>query len=97
MILLKWACFGSYIPWNCVFALLLTSPQTVVQEEDTQLLTEPIIAPVKKHKFAHTEQELPTTTYKMEYLADLMDNAELIRNVAIAGHLDCGKVRELRM
>ncbi|XP_064401615.1 116 kDa U5 small nuclear ribonucleoprotein component-like isoform X2 [Halichondria panicea] len=66
--------------------------ETVVQEEDTQPLTEPIIAPVKKHKFAHTEQELPTTTYEMEYLADLMDNAELIRNVAIAGHLHCGKV-----
>ena len=66
----------------------------MVQEEDTQPLTEPIIAPVKKHKFAHTEQELPTTTYEMEYLADLMDNAELIRNVAIAGHLHCGKVRE---
>ncbi len=53
-----------------------------------------IIAPVKKHKLAHTEQELPTTTYEMEYLADLMDNAELIRNVAIAGHLHCGKVRD---
>lgn len=26
------------------------------------------------------------------YLADLMDSAELIRNVAIAGHLHCGKV-----
>ncbi len=48
-----------------------------------------IIAPVK---LGHTEQELPTTTYEMEYLADLMDNAELIRNVAIAGHLHCGKV-----
>ncbi len=47
-----------------------------------------IIAPVK---LAHTEQELPTTTYEMEYLADLMDNAELIRNVAIAGHLHCGR------
>ncbi len=55
-------------------------------------MTEPIIAPVKKHKFAHTEQELPATTYEMEYLADLMDNAELIRNVAIAGHLHSGKV-----
>ena len=71
----------------------LTPSQTVVQEEDTQPLTEPIIAPVKKHKFAHTEQELPSTTYEVEYLADIMDNAELIRNVAIAGHLHSGKVR----
>ncbi len=66
----------------------------MVQEEDTQPLSEPIIAPVKKHKFAHSEKELPATTYEMEYLADLMDNAELIRNVAIAGHLHSGKVRD---
>ena len=26
------------------------------------------------------------------YLADLMDSAELIRNVALVGHLHCGKV-----
>ena len=66
--------------------------QTIVQEEDTQPLTEPIIAPVKKNKFSHVEQELPATSYEVEYLADLMDNAELVRNVAIAGQLHCGKV-----
>ena len=31
------------------------------------------------------------------YLADLMDSAELIRNVAIAGHLHCGKVCRVRV
>lgn len=65
--------------------------ETIVQEEDTQPLTEPIIAPVKKHKFSLREQELPKTSYEIEYLADLMDNARLIRNVAIAGHLHNGK------
>jgi len=65
--------------------------ETVVQEEDTQPLTEPIIAPVKKHKFSIQEQELPSTVYEIEYLADLMDSAELIRNVALVGHLHCGK------
>lgn len=40
--------------------------QTLVQEEDTQPLTEPIIAPVKKKKFAMAEQDLPITTYDME-------------------------------
>lgn len=37
------------------------------------------------------EQELPETTYDMEFLADLMDSAELIRSVALTGHLHHGK------
>ena len=37
------------------------------------------------------EQELPETTYNMEFLADLMDSAELIRSVALVGHLHHGK------
>jgi len=87
--------------------------ETLVQEEDAQPLTEPIIAPVKKRKFQVTfnrkiyiycatiqlsscnpqiaEQELPETTYNMEFLADLMDSAELIRSVALVGHLHHGK------
>jgi len=69
------------------------SIQTVVQEEDTQPLSEPIIAPVKKLKFSYVEQDLPITEYDMEYLADLMDNTSLIRNVALCGQLHCGKVK----
>ena len=37
--------------------------ETLVQEEDAQPLTEPIIAPVKKNKFQYVEQDLPATTY----------------------------------
>ncbi|KAK2570008.1 116 kDa U5 small nuclear ribonucleoprotein component [Acropora cervicornis] len=65
--------------------------ETIVQEEDTQPLTEPIIKPVAKKKFFHAEQDLPATNYDVEYLADLMDNSELIRNIALAGHLHTGK------
>ncbi|XP_038044733.1 116 kDa U5 small nuclear ribonucleoprotein component-like [Patiria miniata] len=65
--------------------------ETIIHEEDTQPLTDPIIAPVKQKKFKMTEQELPVTTYDMEFLADMMDNAELIRNVTFAGHLHNGK------
>jgi len=65
--------------------------ETLVQEEDAQPLTEPIIAPVKRKKFQIAEQELPETTYDMEFLADLMDSAELIRTVALVGHLHHGK------
>ena len=55
--------------------------ETIVHEEDTQPLTKPIIEPVKKNKFEHVEQDLPATTYPIEFLADLMDNANLIRQV----------------
>jgi len=65
--------------------------ETIVHEEDTQPLTKPIIEPVRRNKFEHVEQELPTTTYQMEFLADLMDNGNLVRNIAMVGHLHHGK------
>ncbi|XP_059478720.1 116 kDa U5 small nuclear ribonucleoprotein component [Neocloeon triangulifer] len=65
--------------------------ETIVQEEDTQALDKPLIEPVKKHKFQVKQQDLPDTIYNMEFLADLMDTAPLIRNVAIVGNLHHGK------
>eukprot|EP00116_Pleurobrachia_bachei_P005839 sb/3466101/ len=65
--------------------------ETMVQEEDTQPLTQPIIEPVKTKKFVHFEQDLPETVYSYEYLADMMDVPSLIRNVAFVGHLHHGK------
>ncbi|KAG2460705.1 U5S1 protein, partial [Polypterus senegalus] len=65
--------------------------ETIVQEEDTQPLTEPIIKPVRTKKFTLMEQELPATVYEMEFLADLMDSPELIRNITLCGHLHHGK------
>ncbi|ESO05879.1 hypothetical protein HELRODRAFT_105890 [Helobdella robusta] len=65
--------------------------ETIVQEEDAQPLTEPIIAPIKRRKFAIAEVDVPETTYDLEFLADIMDNANLIRNIALVGHLHHGK------
>lgn len=65
--------------------------ETIVQEEDAQPLTEPIIKPVAQRKFQSVEHNLPETVYKKEYLADLMDCPHIMRNVAIAGHLHHGK------
>lgn len=65
--------------------------ETIVHEEDTQALAQPIIAPVKKTKFSVVEQNIPETTYDLEFLADLMDTPELVRNIAICGHLHHGK------
>uniref|UniRef100_A0A0N5AJ61 Tr-type G domain-containing protein n=1 Tax=Syphacia muris TaxID=451379 RepID=A0A0N5AJ61_9BILA len=65
--------------------------ETIVQEEDAQLLTEPIVKPVKQRKFKAVEHELPETVYNKEFLADLMDCPHLMRNITIAGHLHHGK------
>jgi 116 kDa U5 small nuclear ribonucleoprotein component len=77
--------------------------ETMVQEEDMQPLSVPIIKPVEKKKFQVQERrgvngmredgdgEMPTTTYSKEFLADLMAFPEGIRNIAIAGHLHHGK------
>lgn len=65
--------------------------ETIVQEEDNQPLTIPLVAPVKSKKFQVKQQQLPDTTYEMEFLADMMDNPALIRNVALIGHLHHGK------
>lgn len=65
--------------------------ETIVHEEDAQPLSEPIIEPVKRRKFALAEIDLPETTYDLEFLADIMDNPHLIRNVALVGHLHHGK------
>uniref|UniRef100_A0A5S6QJ46 Tr-type G domain-containing protein n=1 Tax=Trichuris muris TaxID=70415 RepID=A0A5S6QJ46_TRIMR len=65
--------------------------ETVVQEEDTQPLTEPIVQPIRPKKFQSMEHNLPDTVYSKEYMADMMDCTTLIRNVALAGHLHHGK------
>ncbi|XP_044763809.1 116 kDa U5 small nuclear ribonucleoprotein component [Coccinella septempunctata] len=65
--------------------------ETIVQEEDTQALDVPLVEPVKKKKFHLKEQDVPETTYNMEFLTDVMDNTSLIRNVALIGHLHHGK------
>lgn len=68
--------------------------ETIVHEEDAQPLTEPIIAPVKRSRFSVVEQDIPETTYELEFLADLMDTPELIRNVTLCGHLHHGILKK---
>lgn len=51
----------------------------------------PIVAPVKQKKVEVEEREALATFYGPESLAMLMTNPELIRNVAIVGHLHHGK------
>lgn len=68
-----------------------------MQEEDTQPLSEPIIAPVKEKKFAVQEAELPPVYYSREFMTDLLNFPDQIRNIAIAGHLHHGKTAFMDM
>ncbi|ETO11090.1 U5 snRNP-specific protein [Reticulomyxa filosa] len=61
--------------------------ETVVHEEDTQPLEQPIIAPIKHKCFQLIETSLPKTTFSYKFLAGLMDMPALIRNVALVGYV----------
>ena len=65
--------------------------ETRVEEEDAQPLTQPIIAPVEQKKFNIEEADLPPVFYDREFMTDLMNFPEQIRNIAFAGHLHHGK------
>ena len=71
--------------------------ETLVQEEDAQPLTEPIIAPIVQKKFTVQEADLPPVQFTWEFLTDLMSFPDQIRNVALAGHLHHGKTAFLDM
>ena len=65
--------------------------ETMVQEEDAQPLTQPIIAPIQQKKFAIQEADLPPVHFSRDFMTDLMNFPEQIRNIAFAGHLHHGK------
>ncbi|CAI6090378.1 unnamed protein product [Clonostachys chloroleuca] len=65
--------------------------ETRVEEEDAQPLTQPIIAPVEQKKFNIEEADLPPVFFEREFMTDLMNLPEQIRNIAFAGHLHHGK------
>ncbi|CAK7263464.1 hypothetical protein SEPCBS57363_000572 [Sporothrix epigloea] len=65
--------------------------EALVQEEDAQPLSEPIVAPVEQKKFAVEEAGLPPVFFDRGFMTDLMKFPEQIRNVAFAGHLHHGK------
>lgn len=74
-----------------------TEVETLVQEEDTQALSEPIIKPVQQKKFAIQEADLPPVFYSREFMTDLLNYPDQIRNIAFAGHLHHGKTALMDM
>lgn len=87
--------------------------ETLVQEEDAQPLTEPIIAPIKVRKWTVEEKDMPQTRFDKRYapqeklrrpysqiysfLLNMMSFPEMIRNVAVVGHLHHGKTALMDM
>ena len=68
-----------------------------IEEEDTQPLEVPIIAPLKERCFELIEESLPSTTFNWSFLTSLMDSTSLIRNIGFLGHLHHGKTSFLSM
>ncbi|KAK4097917.1 P-loop containing nucleoside triphosphate hydrolase protein [Parathielavia hyrcaniae] len=71
--------------------------ETMVQEEDAQPLTQPIIAPIEQKKFSIEEADLPPVYFDRGFMTDLMNFPNQIRNVALAGHLHHGKTAFMDM
>ncbi|KAI9680998.1 MAG: hypothetical protein M1829_001078 [Trizodia sp. TS-e1964] len=71
--------------------------ETLVQEEDAQPLTQPIIAPIQKKKFTIQEADLPNVFFSRTFMTDLMNFPDQVRNIALAGHLHHGKTALMDM
>ncbi|KAI0383439.1 P-loop containing nucleoside triphosphate hydrolase protein [Hypomontagnella monticulosa] len=71
--------------------------ETLVQEEDAQPLSQPIIAPVDVKKFSIEEADLPPVHFDRNFMTDLMNFPDQIRNVALAGDLHHGKTAFMDM
>ncbi|TBU62151.1 Calreticulin family-domain-containing protein [Dichomitus squalens] len=71
--------------------------ETLVQEEDAQPLTEPIVAPVKVRKWTVEEKDMPETRFDKGFLLNMMALPEFVRNVAVVGHLHHGKTALMDM
>jgi U5 small nuclear ribonucleoprotein component len=65
--------------------------ETMVQDEDTQPLSKPIVAPVVKKTFSLGDAEPPATNYSPEFLCSLLSQPRSIRNIVVVGHLHHGK------
>ncbi|TKA82245.1 hypothetical protein B0A55_01711 [Friedmanniomyces simplex] len=71
--------------------------ETLVQEEDTQTLQQPIVAPVEHKKFSVEEEGLPKVRFDWGFMSDLMQFPEQVRNIALVGHLHHGKTSVMDM
>ncbi len=89
--------FNSLIDYSVVFGLHVTrlfcatqdvypDAEILIEEEDTQPLETPIIAPIKTKTYEEVEQEVPQTTFSFEYMTGLMDHPTFVRNISLVGY-----------
>ncbi|KDR85538.1 hypothetical protein GALMADRAFT_51855 [Galerina marginata CBS 339.88] len=71
--------------------------ETLVQEEDAQPLSEPIIAPIKVRKWTVEEKDMPETRFDKGFLLNMTAFPDMVRNVAVVGHLHHGKTALMDM
>ncbi|XXH03104.1 hypothetical protein Hte_009495 [Hypoxylon texense] len=71
--------------------------ETLVQEEDAQPLSQPIVAPVDVKKFSIEEADLPPVHFDRGFMTDLMNFPDQIRNIALVGDLHHGKTAFMDM
>lgn len=74
--------------------------EVLVEEEDAQPLSEPLVAPIVESASAHFEtlDSIPASHYSRAYLATaIAPYPTLVRNVAILGHIHHGKTSFIDM
>lgn len=60
-------------------------------------MQEPIIKPIKAKQLEVEEKDQLEAHYDLEFMAGLMQNPDLVRNVAVIGHLHHGKTLMMDM
>lgn len=65
--------------------------ETVIQTTDNQTIDEPLVKPITEKKSKIEEKGLPKTKYSKDYLAELLNYPNKVRNVSFVGSLKSGK------
>ncbi|ORY80346.1 P-loop containing nucleoside triphosphate hydrolase protein [Protomyces lactucae-debilis] len=71
--------------------------EVMVQEEDAQPLTEPIVKPVRQKRFTVEQDDLPEVVFDRSLMLQSMAFPDFVRNVAVVGHLHHGKTALMDM
>lgn len=71
--------------------------ETLVEDEDTQAINQPIIGTEKQKEFDLVERKTPETRFDYEFMKFIMETPELIRNVVVCGSLHHGKTSLMDM
>jgi U5 small nuclear ribonucleoprotein component len=65
--------------------------ETLIMEEDAQDISEPMVKQIKPKEFDLVEKKMPKMFTSKTFMANLSKNPQLIRNIALVGHLHHGK------